>query len=103
MSEQLPTNNLLQILTNHDEYDYIPLESLQQPFDGSVCLKNRFWYIIHDHAMIYRGKSKKSYSPQCNSHKNIADHRLKQIEEIFKEWNCRIDLIEYAFVENKER
>lgn len=103
MPNKTLSNDVLKLLTTHDEYDFIPIDKIKQPFDGSICKENRFWYVVQDHVLIYIGKNKKSYSPHCNANKNVADHRFKQINEMFKGWDNRLELIEYAFVENKER
>ena len=102
MSETTLSNDLLNLLTNDQSYIFVPLEVLKQPFDGSLCYANRYWLIVQDHALIYCGKNKRSYSPQCNSLKETAEHLLKGVISRFQGWDCRVELIEYAFTKNKD-
>jgi len=57
-------------------YKFVPLTELTTGnFDDALLLKDRFWLIILDHALIYVGKHNGYYTPQCNTSENVIKHR----------------------------
>lgn len=57
----------------------VPLEEVTIPKEGHEVLMNRWWVTINDKAVIYVGPDSCSYSPQCNSVKEITERIIKKI------------------------
>ena len=68
-------------MSEESKFIHIPIEDVTTPIDGATVMMDRWWTTIKEgHISVYIGGSKKSsmgsyrtYSPQCNMHKEIAD------------------------------
>lgn len=49
------------------EYTRIPVEKAMKPFDGARVLTNRWWVVVDECLLFYRG-----FSPQCNAIESIT-------------------------------
>jgi len=56
------------------KYKKIPLDSLLEPSDFSICYVDHFWYVTSDNCVL-----KSRYSLQCN--KDIRIMNLRDMED----------------------
>ena len=76
------SNDLMQTILGRKDYEFIPLEiATEGKFDGAFCITDHYWSVLNDHIVIYVGKKRGSYSPQCNSDIRVAERFNKEIFE----------------------
>ncbi len=52
----------------------IPLEKATTPVDGAEVMANRYWVVVDECILLYRG-----VAPQCNGNKEVADSIQKKL------------------------
>lgn len=57
-----------------DKCTKVPLEKALKPFDNALVLTDRWWVVVDNCILFYRG-----YSPQCNSQKEITELSMRRL------------------------
>ena len=92
-------NDLIQSMTGRYDYEFIPMSvALEGKFNGAFCMTKRYWLTVQDHLVIYIGKKKDSYSPQCNMNELVLKSWLSQ-EKYFEGFDLKPEFLEYAYVD----
>lgn len=69
----------------------IPIEKAITPFDGAIVIADRWWTVVDECILFY-----KETRPQCNSHKEVAEHLNKRL---YPNAECRF--IPVVYVEHR--